>query len=207
MVNEVAQQSRKRAVRMSPEERKAQILEAAIRAVAKNGILNTTHKHVSEEANVARPTVFHYFPTIEQLQLDVIREVRRFLLDDFVLARSHLDISASDRISDMLHTFAAAMYDNINIVIIWLEWSGLTRGEFWQLYLEFYNDTVKAIQSLLLEGRKDNSVCKEVDATDAARLILATAHAIAHLHFSGASQRTIAKTINTLVRRLVAPVK
>lgn len=192
---------------MSPAERKAQILDAAIRAVAKNGILNTTHKHVAEEANVARPTVFHYFPTIEKLQLDVIREVRRFLLEDFVIARSHQSIPASDRISDMLHTFARAMYDNVDIVIIWLEWSGMTRGEYWKLYLEFYNDTVRAIQNLLLEGRKDNSVCKEVDASDAARLILATAHAVAHLHFSGASQRTISKTINTLVRRVVAPVK
>ncbi len=196
---------RVRAVRMSPERRRVQLLECAILVFAEKGILNATHADVAKFAGVANPTVFHYFPTIEKLQEEVIREVRRFLLDGFVLSRAHINASASDRIEDMLSSFAQSISSNPEYITIWLEWSGLTRGFLWEMYLEFYRDTVKALRSLILEGRKDNSISERIDASDGARVVLSMAHAVAHMHFSGSSAKTMKKTIHSLVSIYIAP--
>lgn len=197
--------NRVRAGRMSPEARRMQILRCAIKAFAEKGILNTTHADVSKLAGVASPTVFHYFPTIEGLQAEVVKEVRRFLLEGFVLSRSDKASSASERIEDMLHSFRKAVDTSPDEVTIWLEWSGMTRGFLWELYLEFYRDTVAALRSLILEGRRDNSVSQRIDASDGARVVLSMAHAIAHMRFSGSSPKTVKKTVHSLVSIYIAP--
>ncbi|MGJ8686038.1 MAG: TetR/AcrR family transcriptional regulator, partial [Spongiibacteraceae bacterium] len=196
---------RQRAGRMSPEARRVQLISCAIEAFAQRGILNTTHGDISKLAGVANPTVFHYFPTIDILQQEVIKEVRRYLLEGFVLSRAHIDRSASERIEDMLSSFRKSVDSDQDFIVIWLEWSGMTRGPLWELYLEFYRDTVAAIRSLILEGRKDNSINQDIEASDGARIILSTAHAIAHGRLSGSSSKTIQKTVHSLVSLYIAP--
>lgn len=206
-VVKTANVKRQRAGRMSPEARREQLIECAIIAFAQHGILNTTHSDISTLAGVANPTVFHYFPTIDILQQEVIKEVRRYLLEGFVLSRSHVEGSASDRIEDMLNSFQKAIDSNQEYIVIWLEWSGMTRGPLWELYLEFYRDTVAAIRSLILEGRKDNSINPNIEASDGARIVLSTAHGIAHGRLSGNSSKTIQKTVHSLVSLYIAPKK
>lgn len=201
----VAKAPRPRAARMAPEERRKQLIDCAVKAFAQRGILDTTHADVARIAKVAIPTVFHYFSTIEILRAEVIKEVRRYLLEGFVLSRSKVDISASQRIEDMLHAFRKAVDDQPDYALIWLEWSGHTRGELWQLYTEFYHDTVKALRNLIAEGRKDDSVSKKLDAGDGARILLGTAHAIAHMRLCGSSQETARKTVHSLVNLYIAP--
>lgn len=196
-----------RAKRMSPEARRQQILMCALDIFAERGIMNSTHAEISDRAQVASPTVFHYFPTIVDLQTAVLMEVRRFLLDEFVVSRMSVDMPAYERVEEMLLAFREAVDQHRNYIAIWLEWSGFTRDFIWDLYLEFYRDVVAAIRRLLLEGRRDNSISSNIVATDAARIILGMAHTIAHMRFAGSSERTVQQTIHSLIMSYIAPDK
>ena len=196
---------KKRAKRMSPEERREQILNCGVQVFAAKGISNATHADIAATADVSIPTVFHYFPTIDVLQREVLLKVRSYLLDGFVYNRLDVDMPAYARIEDMLLSFKEAVDSERDYVTIWLEWSGSTRGEIWELYTDFYKETIKAIRRLLLQGREDNSIGKGVDAGDAARVILAMAHAIAHMRFTGSSQRTVEHMVHELVLNYIAP--
>lgn len=190
---------------MSPEARRQQILMCAVDVFAKQGIEKATHADIAKLAGVASPTVFHYFPTIDDLQLDVIKEVRRFLLEGFVIVRTDVDAPVHLRVEDMLSSFAKSVDTDRNYVTIWLEWSGSTKGHIWELYKEFYTATTVALRKLLLEGRADNSIKPSLQASDAARIILGMAHTIAHMRFCGATSKTAQKTINSFVAEYIAP--
>lgn len=94
---------------MSPEDRRQQILSCGIKVFAEKGISNATHADIATEADVAIPTVFHYFPTIDVLQQAVLLEVKKFLLDGFVYSRMDVDMPAYARIEDMLLSFREAV--------------------------------------------------------------------------------------------------
>jgi len=194
-----------RAKRMSPEARRQQILMCAVDVFAAQGIEKSTHADIAKLAGVASPTVFHYFPTMEDLQSAVIKEVRRFLLEGFVLVRTHVDSPAHERIEDMLNSFGQAVDTHRSYITIWLEWSGFTKGYIWELYQEFYAATVLALRKLLLEGRADNSISPNLQAADAARVVLGMAHTIAHMRFCGSAPKTVHKTIHSLVSGYIAP--
>ncbi|WP_269620444.1 TetR/AcrR family transcriptional regulator [Zhongshania sp. BJYM1] len=194
-----------RAKRMSPEARRQQILMCAVDVFAEQGIEKATHADIALRAGVASPTVFHYFPTIDDLQAEVIKEVRRFLLDGFVIVRTDIDAPVYIRVEDMLSSFAKAVDSDKNYITIWLEWSGYTKGHIWELYKEFYAATTTALRKLLLEGRVDNSIRSSLQAADAARVILGMAHSVAHLRFCGGTSKTAQKTINSFVAEYIAP--
>ncbi|WP_369409786.1 TetR/AcrR family transcriptional regulator [Zhongshania aquimaris] len=194
-----------RAKRMSPEARRQQILMCAVDVFAKQGIEKATHADIAKLAGVASPTVFHYFPTIDDLQSEVIKEVRRFLLEGFVIVRTDVEAPVHLRVEDMLSSFAKSVDTDRNYVTIWLEWSGSTKGPIWELYKEFYTATIVALRKLLLEGRADNSIKPSLQASDAARIILGMAHTIAHMRFCGATSKTAQKTINSFVAEYIAP--
>jgi TetR/AcrR family hemagglutinin/protease transcriptional regulator len=196
---------KKRAKRMSPEDRRQQILSCGIKVFAVKGISNATHADIATEADVAIPTVFHYFPTIDVLQQAILLEVKKFLLDGFVYSRMDVDMPAYARIEDMLLSFREAVDTQRDYVTIWLEWSGSTRGAIWELYTDFYKETTSAIRLLLMEGRADNSISESINGADAARVILAMAHAIAHMRFTGSSQRTVKHMVHELVLNYIAP--
>ena len=196
---------RRRAGRMSPEVRRKQLIDCGVKAFARRGILNATHADVSEIAEVSIPTVFHYFPTIENLRAEVIKAVREFLIDGFVYSRFKQKVSASERIEDMLESFCRTVDDDPDFTLIWLEWSGAARGELWDLYKEFYRDTVKAIAQLIVEGREDNTISELVDPTDGARVVLGMAHTIVHMRLSGSQTKVTRQTIHSLVSLYLAP--
>jgi TetR/AcrR family hemagglutinin/protease transcriptional regulator len=194
-----------RARRMSPAERQDQILGCAIKAFASKGIDNATHADVAALAGVSVPTVFHYFSTIEVLQEQVLVEVRRFLLDGFVLTRMHLHKPSYQIIEEMLVDFRDAVKEHTEYIRIWLEWSGSSRGAIWDQYLSFYDDATKALKRLIMKGRRDNSISPSINAGDAARIILGMAHTIAHMSLSGSSNKTVHSTIQALVLSYIQP--
>ncbi len=66
---------RRRASRLEPDTRRAQILECAIRAISRTGAHKATAATVAREAGVSEATVFKYFPDKRSLTLAVIGEL------------------------------------------------------------------------------------------------------------------------------------
>lgn len=53
--------------RLSPEERRAQIIAVAAQHFARDGVVGTSMSAVAKEAGVARTLIYHYFPGKEEL--------------------------------------------------------------------------------------------------------------------------------------------
>ena len=67
--------------RLSPEARRAQLLECALAAFAEHGVARATHSHVAERAGVSVPAVHSYFRTRDDLVAAVLSEVEAYLLE------------------------------------------------------------------------------------------------------------------------------
>jgi AcrR family transcriptional regulator len=78
----VAKGRERRAKRLDVDERKAQLLEIALRAFARRSYDDVSIEDVAKKANISRSLVFHYFPTKRDLYIAAIREAARRLLAD-----------------------------------------------------------------------------------------------------------------------------
>ncbi|MBW5449287.1 TetR family transcriptional regulator [Cohnella sp. CFH 77786] len=59
---------------MAKEDRKQQIVEAAITVFAKQGYYKTTTAHIAQAVGVTQPYVFHFFKTKEELFIAVLQQ-------------------------------------------------------------------------------------------------------------------------------------
>src|SRR5690242_19979116 len=67
--------------RMQSNLRREQLLDCAVRVIARHGLGSSPHAATAEEAAVSVPTVFAYFPTRVDLLRAVVGEVDRFYED------------------------------------------------------------------------------------------------------------------------------
>ena len=64
-------------MRMKPNDRKAELLQAALRLSVKKGWQNVTHRDVAEAANCSTGLVMYYFRTMPKLHRAVMSEALR----------------------------------------------------------------------------------------------------------------------------------
>jgi hypothetical protein len=72
-------------------------------------------------------------------------------------------------------------------------------SDAWPLYLAFHERSVRRMASLVRRGQREGSIPKEVDATDAARLLFASGHTVAHMIFAGTSNKTVERFQNHVI--------
>ncbi|MAZ89991.1 MAG: TetR family transcriptional regulator [Cellvibrionaceae bacterium] len=191
---------RQRASRMSPEQRRLQLLECALSAFAERGLGEASHSDLAERANVSVPTTFHYFPTRESLTGSVIEEVARFLIEDFVEVRIvRPDGPTAKSVGEMLLAFSEAIDLHPDYIRIWLQWSASVQSPVWTEYVAFEKKALRALKVLLLRGQRDGSLHPELDCDVACRVILSCAHMVAHMKFGKSTREDIERAVDSVV--------
>lgn len=66
--------------RLSPEDRRAQLLAIGVRTLADHSIEHLSFDRLSREAGVSRPLLFHYFGSRQGLRTEVVRLARDSML-------------------------------------------------------------------------------------------------------------------------------
>ena len=188
-----------RASRLSPEARRAQLVQAALRTFAARGIGETSHTALAQEAQVAVPTVFHYFSSKEAVIEAVLQEVSRFLLDELLTKNDDPARTAPEAIEQVLMSFCDAIDTHTDYIRVWLEWSVSIRGELWESYLVFYRSALTGIRKILQRGIAESSVRAEIDLDDSTRVIVGLAHMIVQMKFSGGTRDQVAHTVRSLL--------
>ena len=61
-------------VRLTPEQRQEQILQAAVKLANEGKLYNMSFVNIADEANCKRPTIKHYFKSLIKLRAAVIQE-------------------------------------------------------------------------------------------------------------------------------------
>ncbi len=190
----------KRAARMSPEERRDQLLSMAVHVFSDKGIGQAVHKDLAAAAGVSVATTFHYFPTRQDLVDMVLTEVGRFLIEDFVEPRvARTDESGADAIRSMIISFSKAIDDFDQYVHVWMQWSAAAKQDCWPAYREFHRATVSKIGDLVSRGIQDGSIGEGVCPELAGEMIMGCARVVAQMKFSGSSNAQILGLVDSFV--------
>lgn len=163
--------------RLSPEDRRRELLDAAVGAFARTGLARTVHADVARRAGVAVPTVFHYFPSRPALLQAVLGELdERFIR----LARAHhaADRPARECLRRHALAFMAEVDDAPDHVRLWLEWSTSVREDTWPSYLDFQERLVAIVAATVERGIARGEIAPGLSAAETARLVVGCAHMV-----------------------------
>jgi TetR/AcrR family hemagglutinin/protease transcriptional regulator len=195
----VSTRVRRRAPRLAPEARRAQLIECATRVFARQGIAGARHTELAREAGVAVSTTFAYFPTREDLVAAVLDSVERLFVD---LARR---VHASDRPAPQIlleHTraFADLVDEQPDATRVWLDWSSAVGGEYWPRYRAFEDRVASELARTIARGQREGSINSEVAPNEGARIMIGAAYQIAQMKLSGRPRDEVATFLDALVR-------
>ncbi|CAN5133048.1 hypothetical protein BH10PSE12_BH10PSE12_12710 [soil metagenome] len=192
-----------RAVRLSPEKRKAQLISCAIRVFADHGIGHTNHAAVAAEAGVSPSAVFVYFPSHDELTEAVIHEVEKFYCLS-IIEPTLEGMPAPESFEIMLMAFADSIDTHRDIARIWLDWSTSIRSGTWPQFLAFQKRAQGIVRKALKRGQAEGRIKNSILVIDGAELVVNLGHVIAQMKFSGSSRARIRVAIK-LVLEAFAP--
>src|SRR5215469_14712345 len=132
---------RRRTNRLDKAERRAMLLQCAMRVFARRGIGAARHAEIARRARVSVPTVFFYFPTRKALVNSVLEEVARFFTEMAEAAHGKRS-PAPEVVLEHLRAFADAVDTHPDHTGILLEWSTALHGETWQAFLKFQEKVI-----------------------------------------------------------------
>lgn len=190
--------------RLSPEDRKKELLDSAVRVAADIGLGKLVHAEIARANKVAVATVFLYFPDAESLVRAVVDEVGIFYREQ---CDQHL--TGRDASPDDLREYSNAFVDSIDThpqyAAVFLQWAASVGNEhgIWDMFLEHISylekkiaRRVKALPFIVMGTR-----AQLVDTF--VQLWLGSAFVIIRLKFSGASQKKLRQFLDQTSELLV----
>jgi TetR/AcrR family hemagglutinin/protease transcriptional regulator len=196
--------ARKRAARLPPAERRAQLVDSALRVFSQRGLGATRHADVAAAAGVSLPAVFHYFATREALVRAVLDEIERFYLTMMREAvQATTGASARDTLLAHGRAFAHSVHTHPDHARVWLDWSTAVRDQLWRRYLVLSRQVDRGVTATIRRGKGDGSVAADVVPDDAARLFVAAAYAVMQMKLSKLSDVQVERFLVSAVRAVV----
>lgn len=193
---------RARATRMPPEDRRAQLLECAIRVFARRGLSRGGHAEVAAEAEVAVPTVFSYFRTRGELLEAVLEKVVHYY--EQMADRHYRPDNPSPRaLLDFALAFAASVESDRDLSTVLLDWSTAVRSEIWPMFLDFHRGMVARIEGTIVRGQRQGSIAADLDANNAALIIIGSAHLVVQMKFSHTAPERVHRFLLALLRAAI----
>src|SRR5262245_51237211 len=191
---------RRRAARLQPAERRAQLVSSALTTFARLGLGAARPADVAAAAHVSLPAVFHYFPTRAALVSAVLDEVDRFYGAMVAGAAAPREARAPMALLQLGRVFARSVDTHPDHARIWLDWSTAVDDELWRRYLLFNGRVDRGVTATLRRGKTDGSVAADVIPEDAARLFVAAAYAVVQMKLTGQSDAKVERFLQSAVR-------
>ncbi|HAC59750.1 MAG TPA: TetR/AcrR family transcriptional regulator [Rhodobiaceae bacterium] len=185
--------------RLSPEARRAQLLECALAAFAEHGVARATHSHVAERAGVSVPAVHSYFRTRDDLVAAVLSEVEAYLLE-IVSSSLGGKKSVPEALRALAVNFSRDARNKPDMMKVWLDWSTGVRADVWPRYMDVLERLHDIAQKLLERGKREGVIPSGLNAKAAARVYLGGGHTVALMQFSGAGRGEFDAVVDHLVR-------
>ena len=163
----------RRRTRLSPEARRAQLMQCAIEVFSKRGLGRAGHAEIAELAQVSVATVFNYFSSREQLVDHVLIQIEDFF--SHMVRKNFIDItgqqnnSAHQAIHDYLADFVDAAINNPQFTYIWLEWSSSIREDTWPRYLTLLDSNITIISNKIAPAMASGEINTYLTTTEFAR--------------------------------------
>jgi len=196
--------ARRRAARLRPAERRAQLVASALAVFARVGLGSARHADVAVAARVSLPAVFHYFPTRATLVKAVLDAIERFYLDMMIDAvTATRGAPARDTLLAHGRAFARSVDTHPAHARVWLDWSTAVGGQLWRRYLHLSRRVDRGVTATVRRGKGDGSVAADVIPEDAARLFVAAAYAVVQMKLAGQGDGKVERFLGSAVRAVV----
>ena len=197
---------RRRAPALDKAERRALLLQRAMRVFARRGLGAARHAEIARVARVSVPTVFFYFPTRKALVNAVLEEVARFFTE--MAATVHgKERPAPELILEHMRAFADAVDTHPDHTRVLLEWSTALRDEVWPLFLQFQEPIIALIARTIRRWRIETASDRDPEAEDDARMIAATGYVLVQMKVAKLPNARIERFLHTLVRDTLGEAK
>lgn len=189
-------------IRLTPADRRAQLLACAVGALAEHGVARATLAHVAARAGVSVAAVHAYFRTRDDLVRATLDRVATDLLAITVKAAAgSADVRTALR--QIAGDFDRAACTTPDTVKVWLDWSTGFRADVWRRYLAMEACVLSDIGCVLRRGQRAGTLSAQLDVGAAARLFAGGGRTVALARFAGLSDTEVATVITYLVDGIV----
>ncbi len=180
--------------RLSPEQRREQLLDIAVDVFAEMGIERGGHGDIAKRAAVSTATVFNYFPTRSALVAAVLARIEE-AVETMFGSLSDISDDPVKRILQMAGAYQRMVEEEPAAVKTFLKWGVSFDPDIRPQYLEFQNRIFDRLEGFLPDGPERRTE---------ARIIYGAANMLATMSFDGAPMdvltgyaRRIAETLGT----------
>lgn len=185
--------------RLSPEERRKQLLAAAIDLFAEKGFGEAKHADIARRVGVSTAATFVYFPTREALLEAVIEEICEFYLEFF----SGIEVIKGGAPAT-LRMLAARSLGTVethrNYVLVHQGWAARFDDEMRGKYLKFQDELLSRLSEILWASEDNISR----DNRDDARILLSASHALSVMKIDGEPEEKLARFTDHTIDVVIA---
>lgn len=174
---------RPRARRLDPQDRRAQLLECAVRVFARRGLGRGGHAEIAKDGCVSVATVFSYFRTRQELVAAVLEHVAAFY-NEMASILEQPQIPAPQALMEFALAFSRSVDDAVDYACVLLFWSTAILEDTWPSYLEWHARMTRRLQAAIERGQANGEVRLDVDPENAALLCVGSAHLVAQMKFA-----------------------
>jgi TetR/AcrR family hemagglutinin/protease transcriptional regulator len=187
--------------RLSPTDRRAQLIRHAIACFADHGIARATQAQVAARAGVSVSAVYSYFRTRSDLVeavLDAVAHDITAMVTGAVTTAAPLPIA----LGELARRTAAMAVDDPELVRVWLDWSTGVRADTWPTFLLLQRRLQSLVETLLVQDQPGVPV--DANIRSAARLFVGGAHTLALMRFENIDAAALELFIKQMVGGVLA---
>jgi len=174
--------------RLSPEDRRKQLLIAAIDLFAEKGFGEAKHADIARRVGVSTAATFVYFPTREALLEAVTQEIERFFLAFF--DNMTVEKSGAPAALRMLAGMSLAVVDShLNYVLVRIGWAARFDADMRGKYRVFEDQVLSKISEILWAS--EDNISRE--NRDDARILLSASEALSLMKIDGEPEEKLAR--------------
>jgi AcrR family transcriptional regulator len=153
---------------IAQEDRRRQILEAAVRVFARSGYHGSRVGEIAEEAGVAHGLLYHYFSSKEQVLQTIFRENWGELLERFRAVEA-TDEPAGEKLAGIAKILLRTWRNDPDLVTVMVR--EVARSPQLQGQVEEVREAFSIVQRVIEQGQADGMLRRDVDARLAAWIV------------------------------------
>ena len=181
--------------RLSPCERRAQLLQHAFAAFADAGIERASHADVAKRASVSTPTVFKYFPTRDALVDSILSEIERVFWDLGGIKSNAIDLEPAELAKALAVSLSDLCLHRPNLMKVALTWS---------FSFSSVRERYQAFEKVRLDDLQPSFKSAGLTRADA-RIFLSSMFLYIRMHFDGTASEPRARYRNRVLEMLKVP--
>ena len=181
--------------RLSPEERRAELLDTAMDVFATMGIERAGHADVARQASVSTATVFNYFPSRPALVTAVLDEIEA-TVDAMFDGLPALSDDPERRVLQLAQAYQDMLEARPSAVKTFLKWGVSFDPDIRPQYLEYQGRILARLAEHLPHSD---------DTTTEARVLFGAANMLATMAFDGAPMEALLTYARRIAQVLAKP--